>query len=941
MAPLYGVLLGTLLLPAPAAAAEHTGVVHFGQQPIPGAAVTVTSGNEKFATSTDEAGRYLLDLPPGNWTIEVQMFGFRTARREVSQGPGASSLDWELEFAAQPPRPAAPKRPANPNEPEPAFRDVQLEAVASVSAAAAEPPPADTPPADSFLVNGSLSQGLQAPQQEDPGFIVMTMQREIAGEFGREGGQATSPFGDGGTAQGGAGPGTGFGSGVTAPGASGLAGRGGFGGGGPGAGAFGGRGVPGGGMRPGSGRGGRGGDGRVANLTPEQRRAILERLRRAGSDPAARSFGNRRRGQQPAIRGMASWQVGNSAFDAAPYSLSGDKVGKPAYAQNRFNIMLAGPLRIPRLLNLRQTFYTISYNGSRNRNTYSAFSMMPAERERAGDFSAVGATVYDPLTGRPFPGNVIPAGRVNTAAVQLLRFIPVPNRTGAVQNYQILTSVPRNSDALTVRMNQTLTRKHRLLGGLSWQRRDNEPVQLYGFRDRSSGGNVSADLGWTWTLRANLLNDVRIRFSRDRTENLPFFAYGENVAAALGIAGPSEKPVNFGPPNLSFTNYGNLTDGSYTLRRNQAVSVSEAVNLVRGSHTLTAGVELRRPQQNSNSDQDARGTFTFSGLATSGYNAAGLPIRGTGFDFADFLLGLPQSSSIRFSGTNVHLRSRAGSAWLQDNWRVRPNLTINAGVRYEFVQPWYEKYDRLANLDIAPAFTGAAVVTPTTAGPYSGEFPRSLVNSDPNNVSPRIGFAWRPFAGKRFQVRGGYSVFYDGSAYSNIGSRLAAQPPFALTSTITTSVLRVLTIENGFGADATKTVTNTYAVARDYVIGYAQTWNAAISHELPQSFVVEIGYLATKGTHLDVLRQPNRAAPGSPLTAEQRRRIGNAVGFTFASSEANSIFHAAQVRVTRRMRRGLMLNAFYTFGKSIDNASSIGGVGNVVAQNDSDLSAER
>ena len=135
-------------------------------------------------------------------------------------------------------------------------------------------------------------------------------------------------------------------------------------------------------------------------------------------------------------------------------------------------------------------------------------------------------------------------------------------------------------------------------------------------------------------------------------------------------------------------------------------------------------------------------------------------------------------------------------------------------------------------------------------------------------------------------------------------------------------------------------MTNTFAVARSYLLPYAQTWNFSVQEEF-KGVVVEANYLGTKGTRLDVLRLPNRAAPGSPLTAEERRQIGNAVGFTYDSSEGNSIFHAIQLRVVRRLRRGVSTNVFYTFSKSIDNASSIGGTGNVVAQDDRNLAAER
>ena len=251
------------------------------------------------------------------------------------------------------------------------------------------------------------------------------------------------------------------------------------------------------------------------------------------------------------------------------------------------------------------------------------------------------------------------------------------------------------------------------------------------------------------------------------------------------------------------------------------------------------------------------------------------------------------------------------------------------------MQPFTEKYGHLANLDIAPNFTGVQVVLPGQSG-----FPDALIDSDKNNFAPRLGFAYRPMKNKRLQVRGGYSIFYDGTAYNTIAVRLAGQPPFASTGSLQTSPTRVLTIQDGFGNDETKEVTNTFAVSRAYLLPYAQTWSVAVQDEF-KGIVVEANYLGTKGTRLDVLRLPNRAAPGSPLTAEDRRQIGNAVGFTFDSSEGNSIYHAIQLRLIRRLRRGLSTNVFYTFSKSIDNASSIGGSGNVVAQDDRDLSAER
>jgi hypothetical protein len=177
--------------------------------------------------------------------------------------------------------------------------------------------------------------------------------------------------------------------------------------------------------------------------------------------------------------------------------------------------------------------------------------------------------------------------------------------------------------------------------------------------------------------------------------------------------------------------------------------------------------------------------------------------------------------------------------------------------------------------------------------------------------------------------------------YNQAATLMAQQPPFANSSTFQTSLANPLTLQNGFTGSSTTEITNTYAVDRNYKVGYAQTWNFSVQRDLPLSMVAELGYLGTKGTRLDIQGIPNRSAPGSPLTAEQRRQIGNAVGFTFDSSNGDSIYHAAQVRLSRRSRRGIAGNLLYTFSKSIDNASTFGGGGNVVAQDANNLRAER
>src|SRR5581483_2372917 len=419
-------------------------------------------------------------------------------------------------------------------------------------------------------------------------------------------------------------------------------------------------------------------------------------------------FGNRAGRCRNSFRGAAFFNLDNSALDARPFSLTGQTVAKPSYAQSRFGLVGGGPLIIPKLFHPSRTFIFLSYFGTRARLPYNQVSTLPTPEQRAGDFSQTvvsqPVTIVDPTTGLPFPGNRIPASRINPAAKGLLSFIPQPNQPGQVQNYQYVTSYNNNTDNFGLRTNHSFSRTDRLDMNLNLQRRNGITPQLYGFTDDANGFGLTLGGGWTHNFSSETINSLRVNFSRNRTETLPFFAYGSNVAAELGITGVSNEPINFGPPNLSFTNFGGLTDASPLLQRNQTAGFTEGVTLIRGSHTYTVGGGYRRMQFNTRTDQNARGTFTFTGLATSGFDANGQPLPGTGFDFADFLLGLPQSSSIRFGDTSTYFRASAYNAFAMDDWRIRPNLTLNAGLRYEYFTPYHEKYNHIANLDIAPGF---------------------------------------------------------------------------------------------------------------------------------------------------------------------------------------------------------------------------------------------
>ncbi len=926
---------------------------------------------------TDEAGHYTLNLAPGVWDVQVEMLGFTPVHEQVTVGTGPGYKDWILEMprvanpsaasavpgnpvpgrgrrgygqrlgpgggrgdTAQgsnrpvPGAPGAPQRPGFQNATVTATQEGQqaLADAANQTAAGLQGLAAGDDAEDSFLVNGSTSGGLGAASDDE------SRRQRMMAAGGRSGpGQGPlGGLGDGpGQGQLGLPPGMSVagsdGLGLGGLGASainggfsdGLGGGPGFGGGGgPGAGRGGGGGFGGGRGGGGGGRGGRGG-GPGANAN-----------RRGPYNGQFSSFGNRRR-TQPAYTGSVFITLANSALNAAPFSLNGQSLAKPSSDNARFGVNIGGPMVIPKLLNWKRAAFYFTYQGAVSRNPYSQVSSVPTLAERGGDFSLAKTntpvTIFDPLNGAPFPGNIIPITRFNPAAVGLLQYIPMPTNTGGIENYNLVASTPNNSNNIGVRLNAPLNNKDRLNFNVQYQNRTSASEQLFGFRDPSSGDGLSASAGWSHSFAPRFNNSANFTFSRNSNTTTPFFAYSTDVAAELGITGTSESPINYGPPNLSFTNFGSLSDAAASETRNQTTNFTDAITYVlKKKHNLTFGYGFRKLQQNNLTYQNARGSYSFSGLLTSELNANGQPLSGTGFDFADFLLGLPQSSSLRFGSDSNYYRGWATSVYAQDDYRIARGLSINFGLRYEYFAPYTELRGNIANLVLAPGFTSAQVVTPATAAEFG--LPSTLLRFDPAAFSPRFGIAWRPTQKNNIVVRGGYSIFYNGSPYSQIVSQMASQPPFAKTASISTSPADPLTIENGFAPEPSQTITNTYAIDPNYKLAYAQTWVAALQNTFKRTLVMELEYIGTKGTDLGVVEQPNRAPPGAVLTAQELLQIGNATGFNYQTSGANSIFNAGQARVTRRFARGMSAVALYTFSKSIDNASSFTGTGGTTVQ---------
>ncbi len=428
----------------------------------------------------------------------------------------------------------------------------------------------------------------------------------------------------------------------------------------------------------------------------------------------------------------------------------------------------------------------------------------------------------------------------------------------------------------------------------------------------------------------------QVQFSRYSSKSDPFFANRANVSGDAGITGNDQQPLNWGPPTLAFSSgISSLNDGVASVTHNQTTQFTYDSSWNRGRHNLTWGADYKRLQFNNIGQANPRGSFQFTGLATSPPGSV-TPVFGS--DFADFLLGIPDTAAISFGNADKYFRQPLYDAFVNDDWRIGPSLTLNYGLRWDYQAPMTELYGRLANLDVAPGFSAVTPVEATNpVGSLTGiRYPDSLLHPDRREFQPRVAIAWRPIPASSLVVRAGYGVTFDTSIYQSIATSLATQPPFSTTLAVS-DVETPLTLARGFVA-APNMVSNTYSVDPNLRVGYAQTWQASVQRDLPGSLVMIATYLGIKGT-----RGLQEFLPNTYPTGAASPCPSCPSGFTYITSNGNSTRQSGSFQLRRRLRNGFLSSATYTYAKSIDD-SALGGrgtSGSVIAQNWLDLSAER
>ncbi|HEY6448722.1 MAG TPA: TonB-dependent receptor [Acidobacteriaceae bacterium] len=938
--------------PAAATAAPVTmggtirGTVKDGNIPLPGVSVTALNSltGKRYSTTTDISGSYTLVIPQnGRYVVRTDFAAFATVTKEALLNPAshAQTVDFAIELASR----AQQHQESAASFMSGAMRQMGGGGAQSLSllgaaadliqaggggadAGAALPSlagNADLASGESVAVNGQTGTtnpfaGLDFSAMRDTAELNQSLSGGQGGPGGRDGG----------------------------------GGGGGFGGGG---------------FRGGGGRGGFRGNFR--NFKPNQ------------------------------PHGGIFWNGDNSALNAEQFALRPQLLSEPPYASNRFSLTLMTAPYFPRLLTSdKNDMLFLNVSLTRTTAPFDSYGTVPTTAERGGDLSGLttqdgtAITIYDPanstctaggnIPGTPFTGNVIPASCIVPQATALLGYVPLPTLSGPTENYQRLASAQTNDTVAGIRYMHTfgsaggasplIRMARQFLGAGSpgitqsvnvnynYSHSASDSLNLFpSLGGKNQTHQDSLQLGYSIG-KGRLVNNLTATWNQTHTQVSNYFSNATDVAAQVGLAGLPSSPQLWGLPNVTLNQFSGLNEQQPDFEFQQVVGLGETSSWIHGKHNLRFGADLRRVYLDMIGDTGSTGQYIFTGCFTEQSPSAcqsgsqtntglyGTPL--TGSSLADFLLGLPQETTLQAAYQETHLRELVTDGYAQDDWRAKKNLTILYGLRYEYFSPYSEEHDRLSTLDVGNDFTQVATVTPNGAGPFTGKYPRDLIDPEKNNFSPRVGFALHPWS--ETTIRGGYGINFTVGQYIKFVQNFAFEPPYAdvQTNLVSTAAEEagVVTCSSfclGNGFPSPQAYGN-YAVNKNYRLPYVQVWNVNIQRTLPWEIVANVGFNGSKGSRLDIVDAPGRfpTTAGGLLTTTQPTALNNPsqqVEYDYEDSVAFSSYNALTFSARKRLSGGISLQATYTYSHSIDDATSIGGNGGTstsIVQNWQNILAE-
>ena len=612
---------------------------------------------------------------------------------------------------------------------------------------------------------------------------------------------------------------------------------------------------------------------------------------------------------------------------------------------NMFGGTIGGPVFKNKL------FFFFDYQGQRfdHPASSSLFTVFTA-KERTGDFSELlaqrGVQLYNPCaagtgingtpctaaaTRTPFTNNQIPIGMIDPVAQALFKsaLYPAPANGNLINNAVNTSSNNFNSNQYDVKIDYNISAKDRLYGRYSHALQKNPTLNTFalfgtGF---SEAPIYSGLLNWTHTISQNLLNEARLGVNYVKLHNGTMFDSSVgNLGNTLGIANGNPSGIS-GLLGLGFT--GGLVSGignSEVTQRfpSTVIQFSDGLIITHGRHAFHTGFELWRDRINIfySGNSGSLGNISFLNAFTS---SAGTTGKG-GAPEADFFLGLPQTVNRGIAGGGWGQRSTIYAGYVQDDWRVSNNLTLNLGLRYEAHTPWVEQNNKQTNYGLFSGAIELAGQNGNSGALYNGQY--GIVD-----FQPRLGFAWQPgVLGRKTVVRGAFTIssYLEGTG-TNL--RLTLNPPWTPAEIIThynNVALPATTTDQGIvGAPPSDPYAgaNLRVWAPDFQPSVAKQWNFSIQHELTNSTSLQLGYVGQYADHLaqpmwliqNILNPNGTVSPGPYLAGNPalKSKLG-AISGTFSNAWMD--YNALQAVLQKRMSSGLQGQVAYTYSKCMTNS---------------------
>jgi len=640
-----------------------------------------------------------------------------------------------------------------------------------------------------------------------------------------------------------------------------------------------------------------------------------------------------------------AWEFNrNDAFTAlGPFQPFSPNAKPPRLNRNQFGANFGGPVLIPKLLKSKEsTFFFFNWESGRQvSGSFGGTAFVPPAAYRTGNFSGAGVTIFDPVTGQPFPGNVIPAGRIQSFATKFLTFVPETNTNEPAINYRApRAAAPINQDQFVSRMDHRFSAKNNLYGSYMFNTQADNTVALFPLDtrgNRARGQNLS--LTDTHVFSASIVNELRLGWHRFFEHE--FFGTTGNadydVANLIGLPGVSKDPRNYGYPTFSGAGYDfPVTRGIGPRDRlNQLWQASDNASIRKGNHFIKAGAVVARRNWTFDESVNPRGSVSFSGLTTAG---GASPVREHGF--ASFLLGLATAAQVSVEPFATRMNNWSQAYYVHDTWKLSRALTLNVGLRYEYFGRPVQR-GKATNFDLNGVVPGFVPSRQTFHGfpdiPDTADRPAALVYNDRNNFGPRFGFAYQPSLIPDFVLRGGYGIYYT-PEITNSWTTLTLNPPIVKTFDFSATFDKPLQAATAFATQGQAGVGlfGSGALDPDLHDTYTQQWNLTTEKKLPLNTYFDVGYVGSKGTNLTLAFDGNRpiqtVIPGPAVASlASRRPLQGFSGINTAKAIGSSTFHSLQTRLQRRMGRGLSLLVAYTWAKNLSDAdiSTVGGGANL------------